>query len=576
MSEQSIIAVKTYGTQSKPYQSKRVSALKIGYIGIAAQVMLAVVPNAVDISSRRSSYVYIYIPQKPKLRQGWLFIELSADKLSALETLTRSSKNDSGIVVWRDNQWMLPPNQSDASYRACIGAYTSPEGSPVGLWAIRADGTVGSPESTHDQLIAEYSKLDPNKAAWWWLAGNDATYEHREALKDAGCRWRRKRRAYSYIGDKLPERLLKIVDNAEECRAIMDGMPVEQARRHYRELTESSDAEILDVNVDAHDPCSLEEAEAILGIKLSPSAHPTEAEQAPAKILCVCEEQDGPCGWIPAKKLGTWIACGICNPNGTNMPQADASDPDAEQVPTVRIIQAQKLSEDASQDDAISSAIRNANRDPLVKPVTPIRATVSSKIQPIAQDCVGELTGSVIANVYCYGYATHAGKLIYLNMGGPRSGVEAIRAKLSQGQAINLIPETGPSLELTPGEGNTGKYTAFINNLSEARFVSTILVHEDWVDPNYNGDATTYIMQVSEDQAKGQLLHHVRELVSVPVFPEWTDYLWQAGQSAMLIRECKTGGGITLKSLSLDATAWKRLLTGGVGNNIIAFNTTAK
>jgi hypothetical protein len=105
--------------------------------------------------------------------------------------------------------------------------------------------------------------------------------------------------------------------------------------------------------------------------------------------------------------------------------------------------------------------------------------------------------------------------------------------------------------------------------MSEARFVSMILVHEAWIEPNYNGNSTTYIMQVDEAQAKGQLLHHIRELVSVPVFPQWIDYLWQAGQTAMLLRNCHAEGGIILKSLDLDASAWKRLITGGVANKII-------
>ena len=112
-------------------------------------------------------------------------------------------------------------------------------------------------------------------------------------------------------------------------------------------------------------------------------------------------------------------------------------------------------------------------------------------------------------------------------------------------------------------------YSAYINNMSEARFVSMILAHEHWVDPDYGGKATTYIMHLDDPQAKGQLHHHIRELVSVPVFPQWIDYLWQAGQTAMLLRNCKAEGGITLKSLALDATAWKRIITGGVANGII-------
>ena len=523
MTEQSIIAVSTYGTQRKSYQNKRVSALKIGYSGIISDILLALLPSAVDVSSKRDSYVYIYLPKKPKLRRNWLFIELEADKLAILESMTVKYTFNSGLVIWRNSQWMLPPTKDKLSYQACVSA-NSPQGSPVGLWTIRADGTVGSPESTRDQLVAEYSKLDPNKAAWWWLAGNDATYEHREALKEAGCRWRYKRRAYAYIGDKLPERLLELLDNAEECRAIMDGMPAEQAKRRYRmasEVSDMIDVDVdVDVDVDSHDPCSLEEAQAILGVNLSGAGRSDTVQKAPVVLTCACEDQDGPTGWIPAKNLGTWIACAVCNPNGTHMPQANASDPDADKLPAVRIIQARKLTEDSSADDSISTAIRHASKLPAPKSFKPTTPVIAQKMQTIPQEAVGELTGSVVANVYCYGYATDAGKLIYLNMGGPRSGVEAIRAKLSQGQAINLIPEDGPSIELTAGEGNTGMYSAFINNLSEARFVSIVLVHENWVDPNYSGNATTYIMQVSEAQAKGQLLHHIRELVSVPVFAE--------------------------------------------------------
>ncbi|MEO0599777.1 MAG: hypothetical protein AAF126_26935, partial [Chloroflexota bacterium] len=167
------------------------------------------------------------------------------------------------------------------------------------------------------------------------------------------------------------------------------------------------------------------------------------------------------------------------------MPKSDPTDPDAEAPPSVRIIQATKLKQDATSDDAVTSAIRYATKIRLASTITTTPVVQTRHVRRIAQSCVGELTGSVIANVFCYGYATHAGTLIYLNMGGPRSGVEAIRAKLAKGQAINLIPDDGPSVELTPGEGITGMYTAYINNMSEARFVSMILAHEYWVEPDY-------------------------------------------------------------------------------------------
>ena len=158
-------------------------------------------------------------------------------------------------------------------------------------------------------------------------------------------------------------------------------------------------------------------------------------------------------------------------------------------------------------------------------------------------------------------------------MGGPRSGVEAIRAKLSKADIVNLTPWDAPAIEITAGEGNTGMYNAIMSNMREARFVSCILLHERLTDPNYNGASTTYILQTSEAQAKGLLLHHVRQLVNVPVFDDWCDYLWDAGQSAMLVRNTRSGGGITMKTIILDSDSWGRLITGGLAENILQIPT---
>jgi hypothetical protein len=753
-----IIALSTYGTQTKTRAGRRLSALKIGYTNAVPDVLLALIPSATNISSNRDRYVYIHLPNKPKLHRNWLFVVVDDEELAAAEKITMANPSSRGIALWRDQGWMLFPSLENPAYHDPASDYDVPKGSPHGYRSINSAGETAATGGGEDPdaLIAEYSKLDPNKSAWWWIPGNDATYAHRGALKRAGCRWRRNRRAYSYTGDRLPDRLLDLLDNAEECRAIMAGMSPEDAKRKFRHRR-PSDAETTDeVETDRatgrihddtdedNDPCTIDDAVDVLGLTVHRDDPPTayergrtawttrtlaagiegrEAEIPPgtqytirdidatddptnpvyivdldngnrvrileeellpqrmfslgqtvyarhdsetadgtrirtghagtiAKLYrfnpnlgtqrghtydvdweaigvewmfedelaaepgvtgiqvtrrtvtsvggqgttpaderkaiieagakpdaldpppeqsdCACEAYEGPKGWRPAEAPGTWIACENCNPNGSNMPTATPGDPDAEAPPAVRIIQAAPLNDDASHDDTISSAIRDASNAPVIARKPAATAPVSTQqTRAIPQAYVGELTGSVVANVHCYGYATQAGALIYLNMGGPRSGVEAIRAKLAKGQAVNLVPDEGPSVELTPGDGMTGMYTAFINNMSEARFVSLILVHEAWIDPNYSGDATTYIMQTDEAQAKGQLLHHVRELVSVPVFPEWVDYLWQAGQSAMLIRNCNAGGGITLKSLALDATAWKRLITGGVANDII-------
>lgn len=187
----------------------------------------------------------------------------------------------------------------------------------------------------------------------------------------------------------------------------------------------------------------------------------------------------------------------------------------------------------------------------------------------IAQGYCGELTGSITGQVYCYGYALHDGVLVYLNMGGPRMAVEAIRAKLSKGEAVTLVPPDAPSLELTAGEGQTGRYHVYLHSLPEARFASLILVHDWAVAPSYGGKSVTFIFRTSEAQATAKLRQHVTELVKVPVFAGWAAYLYEAGQRATLVRRAQSAGGIDLLAVDLDIDAWTRLIIAGLSQGAI-------
>lgn len=148
-------------------------------------------------------------------------------------------------------------------------------------------------------------------------------------------------------------------------------------------------------------------------------------------------------------------------------------------------------------------------------------------------------------------------------------GVEAIRAKLSKGEQVSVVPPDAPAVELTPGEGNSGMYHPYLHYLPEARFASLILVHEWAVTPNYGGKATTFIFRISEAQAVAKLKHHVMQLVNIPVFDTWLAYLYEAGQKAMLVRKTRSAGGVDLLSVDLDVDAWTRLITGGLEQQII-------
>jgi hypothetical protein len=112
-------------------------------------------------------------------------------------------------------------------------------------------------------------------------------------------------------------------------------------------------------------------------------------------------------------------------------------------------------------------------------------------------------------------------------------------------------------------------YSAYMQNIPEAKFTSLILCHELLTQANYNGDSTTFIFHISDEQAMVQLRHHITKLVKVPVFPEWTSYLWHAGQTAMLLRPTRTDGDVKLYTVVLDCDAWTRLITGGLAEGII-------
>lgn len=187
----------------------------------------------------------------------------------------------------------------------------------------------------------------------------------------------------------------------------------------------------------------------------------------------------------------------------------------------------------------------------------------------IGQAFCGELTGSITGQVYCYGYALHDGVCMYVNMGGPRMAVEAIRAKLSKGEAVTLIPPDAPSLELTAGEGHRGQYHAYLHSLPEARFTSLILVHDWAVAPSYGGKSATILFRTSEAQARAKLLKHVTELVKIPVFAAWAGYLYEAGQRERLVRRAPSAGGIDPLAVDLDLDAWTRLVSRGLAHGLI-------
>jgi len=583
-----IIAIATYGSHrvKHPHTGQMVSAHKLGYTSVASAVLLALYgQQAQDVSSKHASYHYVQIHAEVTVRHGYILLKVSDDQLTRAEAITIQSHRPA-VYRWMDGAWQEFPNIRSAQYQP-VSSHSGPNFNPTGMLIVLA--STGEAEAG---ITVEKSQRGENDTPWWWIRGD--TYPHRETLKRWGCRWSKKRKSWYYIGRALPDAV----------QALVDSSTPEDA------------------------PCSDEEAAAILGVDIQPKPQTeiprlyTLGETIYARHDLVSPDgkpiQTGTCGtitrlynrnashgwsydvdfagigtgWFFERELtsfepvqGIRITRGTVAPPGAVPPPTDAeirqalvdgghqpevieldNTPEEAEIPKIRII---KPMSDNAEPDAVITAIRQTKAEAL--PVLQSNSASSGKrnLVRIPQTPCGELTGSITGNVWCYGWAVHEGICIYLNLGGPRMAVEAIRAKLAKGDQVSCVPWDAPGVELTAGEGNTGMYTAFTQNIPEAKFTSLILLHKTVTQPNYGGKSTTFILHVSDEQAMAQLRHHVTKLVKVPVFFDWTGYLWQAGQSAMLVRKTRSAGGLDVLAVDLDVDSWTRLMTGGLSQGII-------
>jgi len=120
---------------------------------------------------------------------------------------------------------------------------------------------------------------------------------------------------------------------------------------------------------------------------------------------------------------------------------------------------------------------------------------------------------------------------------------------------------------------HTGKtVSAYKIGYSSAASAVLLALYGDRARDVSSKQASYHYIQIDSEVT----VRHGYILLKVSVFPDWTRYLWQAGQSAMLVRPTRTGGDVKLWTIDMDADSWSRLLTGGLNQSIIALNATAK
>jgi hypothetical protein len=480
----------------------------MGYSSAASAVLLALYGDkARDVSSKQASYHYIQVNAEVSVRHGHILLKVTDAELARAEALTRQSHRPA-VYRWRDGAWLELPKLNAPDYTPIMGR-SGPTFNPTGMQIVAA--ATGEAEAAIQGITVEKSQRSEQDIPWYWLRGD--TYPHRELLKRWGCRWSKKRKAWYYKGQELPGAVQQLIDT----------------------LTPDDDA-----------PCSDDEAERILGVRLAPrsTATPSLHVETSGDEQTIVQAQ-------------------------AEAPPTDALPDEPAEPQHIRVLKPQPLPVDGTPLDEVQSAVVQARANP----VPALKAAVHSQkrtLVAIGQSYVGELTGSITGNVYCYGYAIHEGVCVFVNMGGPRMAVEAIRAKLSKGDIVNCVPWDAPAVELTAGEGNTGMYQDYFQNIPEAKFTSLILCHDLLINPNYGGKSTTFILRTDEAQAAAKLRQHVTELVKVPVFDDWTGYLYHAGQTAMLVRQTRIAGDIDLLTVDLDVDAWTRLITGGLEQGVLS------
>jgi hypothetical protein len=496
-----VIAIATYDSHrvKHPRTGQMVSAYKLGYTSAVSAVLLALYgEQAQDVSSRHASYHYVQIHAEVTVRHGYILLKVNDNELTRAEAITIQNHRPA-VYRWLEDTWQEFPNSRTAHYQPSTH-HSGPNFNPTGMRIVSA--STGTAEAAIAGITAEKSQRSENDTPWWWLRGD--TYPHRDLLKRWGCRWSKRQKAWYFIGRALPEAVQALIDTQREDDA----------------------------------PCSDEEAAAILGVDIQPKPQPetprlyTLDETVYARHDLVSPDdmpiptgtrgkitrlynRNASHGWsydVDFENIGTgWffereltslepvqgirITRGAVVPPGAVPPPTDAAikqalvegghqpeaieqpdeSPEEAEIPKIRIIK--PMSDDA-EPDAVITAIRQTKAEAL--PVLQSSSSSNGKraLVRIPQAPCGELTGSITGNVWAYGYAVHEGICIYLNMGGPRMAVEAIRAKLSKGDIVNLHQWDAPSIELTAGEGNTGMYTAFTQNIPEAKFTSLILLHE--------------------------------------------------------------------------------------------------
>lgn len=176
------------------------------------------------------------------------------------------------------------------------------------------------------------------------------------------------------------------------------------------------------------------------------------------------------------------------------------------------------------------------------------------------QSFVGRV--NVVGDCCCFGAALHHETLIYLDIAGASTSVEAVAAKLSKGDAVHLIPpQDAAKIECKPAEKASFSRIQQKNTLGIHHL---LLLHKSIQQPVYGETGATYMIVEDKEMASAMLGHHILNLVKIALYPAWYRYLVKRGREAGLLHKCRCYGGVDIWAVSLNRAGWENLIMGGL------------
>lgn len=186
----------------------------------------------------------------------------------------------------------------------------------------------------------------------------------------------------------------------------------------------------------------------------------------------------------------------------------------------------------------------------------------------IAQAYIGQL--NVVGECFAFGAALDGGQLVYLDVAGPATSVEAVWAKLAQGKETAIVPleRDTEKIVLRSAEGKLKRFERKIEGIG---IYHLLLIHHDLLEPVYAELSTTYLFLTHhKDQTTAKLGAHIQELVDIAVFPQWFNYLVQQGRVEGLLKSLTCYGGVNMFRVTLDKAQWERLICRGLNQRSIS------